>query len=91
MKKPIFKNRSKNPIFEFLNHTAVGTIIFMIIAIPAIALSILVDYLKLIQVQAFTIQVLALLEHAILMIDAAFFISYFLISSIKTLKGIYYE
>ena len=91
MKKPIFKNRSKNPIFEFLNHTFVGTIIFIIIAIPAIALSILVDYLKLIQVQAFTIQVLALLEHAILMIDAAFFISYFLISSIKTLKGIYYE
>lgn len=75
-----------NPILHFGVHTLVGSAIFCIIAAPALGLSFLVLYLETLGVPAFTLSVLTFLEHALLMVDAALFVVYILITAYKAFK-----
>lgn len=75
------------PIAHFAGHTITGTLIFCIIATPAIGLSMLVHWLeKVDEVSRFTIIVLTYLEHAILIVDAVLFVVYLGFTAIHALK-----
>lgn len=71
------------PIVHFAGHTVGGSIIFIIIAMPAIGLSLLVEFLGENGIPQFTITVLTILEHTILVIDAVLFVIYLVVTAIK--------
>lgn len=77
------------PILHFGAHTFVGSMIFCIIAVPAIGLSFLVHYLEGLQVPAFTLSVLTFLEHVLLIVDATLFVVYIVITAYKAFKEMF--
>jgi len=74
------------PIAHFAGHTIVGSTIFVIIAIPAIFLGMTVRWAKTIGVSHYTLQVLDVLEHAILTVDAVVFVVYLTSVTWKAIK-----
>lgn len=75
------------PITNFAVHTLVGTVIFIIISLPAVGLGALVHYLATLGVADFTITTLTFLEHALLLIDSMAVIAYVLITTYREIKG----
>jgi hypothetical protein len=66
------------PILEFAIHALVGTIIFLILATPAVGLNLLVHWLESsLKVEWTIIWLLKAIEYAVILIDGTFFI-YFL-------------
>jgi hypothetical protein len=63
-KKPFYQ-----PLVDVLTHVVIGTLMFCIIAIPAVLLSFLVHWLETLGVSSYSIQLLTLLEHGILTVD----------------------
>jgi len=61
-----------SPIAHFGAHGFVGTIIFLIIMVPAVLLNHLVQYLAKFGISDFTLLILGLLEHAIVLVDGQF-------------------
>lgn len=57
-----------SPIAHFGAHGFVGTIIFLIIMVPAVLLNHLVQYLAKFGISDFTLLILGLLEHAIVLV-----------------------
>jgi hypothetical protein len=74
------------PIVNFAIHSLVGTVIFLIVALPALGLDWLVHFAETAGASAFVIAVLAQLEHAILVFDAVAVLLYIAISTIKEIK-----
>ncbi|AVX93370.1 hypothetical protein [Pseudomonas psychrophila] len=75
-----------SPIAHFAAHCFVGSIIFIIIGLPAVALSFLVHYLETIGVNALTIAVLTTLEVALSVTDALLFLIYLALGIYRALK-----
>lgn len=80
------KRRWWRPQANFFIHAAMGTLVFLIIGIPAVALSLLVHRLESFKVPTFTVSVLTFLEHSILVIDAMTVLIYVTVSTCTELK-----
>jgi hypothetical protein len=74
------------PIVHFSAHTVVGTTIFVIIGLPAVGLSIGIQWLARIGVPAFPLAVLDFVEEALCVIDAGLFLLYVILTSYHALK-----
>lgn len=75
------------PIVNFSVHALVGTVIFLIIGLPAVGLGIFVHHLDAIGgVSKFTIATLTFLEHTILVVDSIAVLSYVTISTYREIK-----
>lgn len=74
------------PVAHFAAHTTIGTVLFGIIAIPAVALNLLVAWLAGLHVGAFIITVLTFLEDAILLIDALLYLVYLGVTAKRAIK-----
>lgn len=75
-----------SPIAHFAAHCTVGFIIFLIVGLPAVALSFLVHYLETIGVSPFTIAVLTTLEAALTIADAILFLIFLCLGIFRALK-----
>lgn len=74
------------PIVHFAAHVTVGSLLFLVIAAPAVGLSLLVHSLEAVNLDSFTVLVLKFLERAILVADAMLFITYLVVTAIKSVK-----
>jgi RsiW-degrading membrane proteinase PrsW (M82 family) len=74
------------PIAHFFGHTVVGTLIFFVIALPAVGLSFFVKWLEHLGIQGLPIQVLTFLEGAILILDALSFLAYLCVTTVKFVR-----
>jgi hypothetical protein len=74
------------PVVHFAAHTFVGSLLFVIVGAPAVGLSMLVHALEAAHLDGFTVEVLAFLEHAILLADAGLFMTYLVVTAIKSVK-----
>ena len=63
--------------------------LFLIVGAPAVGLSMLVHALEAAHVDGFTVLVLSFLEHAILLADAGLFLTYLVVTAIKSVKEIW--
>ncbi|PMV89764.1 MULTISPECIES: hypothetical protein [unclassified Pseudomonas] len=75
-----------SPIAHFAAHCFVGSIIFIIIGLPAVGLSFLVHYLESIGVSSVTIGVLTFLEVALTVTDGLLFLIYLALGIYRALK-----
>ena len=73
-------------IVHFAVHIVVGAFIFILIALPAFGLGLLVQYLAIHGAAPYVIQVLTFLEYAIVTIDAMTFLVYLVITGIHAVK-----
>lgn len=74
------------PVVHFAAHTLIGSLLFVIVGAPAVGLSMLVHALETAHLDGFTVEVLAFLEHAILLADAGLFLTYLVVTAIKSVK-----
>lgn len=75
------------PLINLAIHVVIGSLMFVIIAIPAVGLSFLVTWLETINVAPYTLQLLTLLEHAIVTIDVLSVLAYILTTIYREVKG----
>lgn len=75
-----------SPIAHFGAHGFVGTIIFLIIMVPAVVLNHLVQYLAQIGISSFTLTILGLLEHSVVLVDAGLFLIFLCIGAYRAVK-----
>jgi hypothetical protein len=75
-----------SPVVHFGVHIVVGSLIFVLISMPAFGLGILVQYLAVNGTAPYVIQVLTLLEYAIVTIDAMAFLAYLVITGINAVR-----
>ena len=78
------KQKIWTPIVHFAAHTFVGSIIFLIVGLPAVGLSILVHMLGDAGIDTFTVLVLTLLERVILVADAVLFVVYLSVTALTS-------
>jgi hypothetical protein len=74
------------PIVHFATHTAVGTVIFVVIALPAFGLGQLVHWLTSHGSSDYVIGVLTLLEYAIVTFDAMLLLWHVATTGIAAMK-----
>lgn len=74
------------PVAHFAAHSVVGSLVFIIIALPAFGLGHLVKWLDLQGTSAYVLAVLTYLEYAIVTIDALAFFWHLLYSAYKAFK-----
>ena len=74
------------PIVNFATHAFVGTLVFLIVALPAIGLEHLVHMAEGWGTSSFVISVMVFLERAILVLDAGAVLLYISISTYKEIK-----
>ncbi len=67
-------------------HIVVGSLIFVLISLPAFGLGLLVQYLAMKGTAPYVVQVLTLLEYAIVTIDAMAFFAYLVITGINAVR-----
>jgi hypothetical protein len=82
--------KNHNPLYlllDLITHVFVGTVMFCIIAIPAVGLSLLLKWLAAVPVSTYTLQILTFLEHAIVTIDVATVLVYILSSIYREIKA----
>lgn len=76
-----------HPIVHFLTHTVVGMLIFIVVAIPAVLLDVLVNFLAKHQLAApYLLSVMSLLEKAIFTLDAILVMAYLVVTAIRATK-----
>jgi hypothetical protein len=75
-----------SPVVHFGVHIVVGFLIFVLISLPAFGLGLLVQYLAIHGTAPYVIQVLTLLEYAIVTIDAMAFLAYLVITGIHAVR-----
>lgn len=86
MSKPWWK-----PILQFALHTITGSAIFVVIAMPAVCLSVLNHYLESKGVPRLTLNILTVLEHAILIVDSILFLVYLGLTAMHSIKEMYHS
>jgi hypothetical protein len=74
------------PVVHFAAHAVVGSFVFLIIALPALGLGMLVTWLKTQGTADYVLGVLTTLEYAIVTIDAAAFLWHLVYSTYKAFK-----
>jgi hypothetical protein len=74
------------PVAHFAAHAVVGSLVFVIIALPAMGLGQLVRWLQSQGTSAYVLNVLTLLEYAIVTIDAFALLWHLLYSAYKAFK-----
>lgn len=74
------------PIVHFLTHAVVGSVIFVLVALPAWGLDLLVELLEAHHAKGYTAIVLTLLADAIVTLDALLVLAYFALAALKALK-----
>lgn len=74
------------PIVHFAAHTLVGSLIFVVISLPAFGLGQLVKLLTANGVAPYVANVLTILEYAIVTVDALLFLWHLLTTAYATLK-----
>ncbi|WP_060515401.1 MULTISPECIES: hypothetical protein [Pseudomonas] len=75
-----------NPIAHFAAHGFVGTVIFFIIMVPAVLLNHLVHYLADFGISKFTLDILTLLEQALVLADASLFFIFICIGAYRAIR-----
>ncbi|MBC2692687.1 MULTISPECIES: hypothetical protein [Pseudomonas] len=75
-----------SPIAHFAAHCFVGSIIFIIIGLPAVGLSFLVHKLEAFGVNSLTIGVLTFLETALTITDAFLFLTFLSLGIYRAMK-----
>jgi hypothetical protein len=75
-----------SPVAHFAGHSLVGTLVFIIIALPALGLGFLVSWLRLQGISEYVLGVLTLLEYAIVTLDAAALFLHLVYSAYKAFK-----
>lgn len=75
-----------SPIVHFLTHTLVGSMIFVIIALPAYGLGELVHWLKASGSSEYVVGVFTLLEYAIVTLDAVLLLWHLVTTGIAAMK-----
>ncbi len=75
-----------SPVVHFGVHVVVGSLIFVLISLPAFGLGLVVQYLAVNGTAPYVIQVLTLLEYAIVTIDAMAFLAYLVITGIHAVR-----
>lgn len=75
-----------SPIVHFVTHTLVGSLIFVIIALPAYGLGELVHWLKAHGSSEYVVGVLTLLEYAIVTLDALLLLWHLVTTGIAAIK-----
>jgi hypothetical protein len=74
-------------IREQLLHIVFGSLIFVAIAIAAVALDLLAGYVPSLGVSPFTTHALEFTAHAILVLDLVLFFIYLAVTSVELIKG----
>ena len=74
------------PIVHFATHTAVGSVIFVVIALPAYGIGQLVHWLTNQGASNYVVNVLTLLEHAIVTLDALLLFWHLVTTGIAAMK-----
>jgi hypothetical protein len=80
------KNHWLAPVAHFAAHALVGSLVFVVIALPALGLSLLVHWLESRGAAGYVISVLTALEYVIVTIDAIAFTWHLLYSTYKAFK-----
>ena len=75
-----------SPVVHIGVHVLAGSLIFVLISLPAYGLGLLVQYLAQNGAATYVIQVLTVLEYAIVTLDALVLLTYFVYTSIYSLK-----
>ena len=86
LKSDINGNAWWKPIVHFTTHTAVGSMIFVIIALPAYGLGQLVTWLTSQGASSYVVEVLTLLEYAIVTLDALLLLWHLVTTGITAMK-----
>jgi hypothetical protein len=76
-------------IGHFVGHVALGTLGFVVLAIPAVCLSIAAHYLAEVPVSRFVIEVLLWVHYSLLVIDTIMFAAYILVSTYGAAKELF--
>lgn len=76
------------PVAQIGVHTLVGLLIYLIIAVPAVLLGMAIEYLGKLNLPGFTLAVLEVLEHGILLVDTLLFVVYVGVTGIKAFREI---
>lgn len=74
------------PLADFAGHVFGGSALFLVIAVPAVALSLGVKYLSQIGIAPFTLKVLELLDDSIVVVDATLYMAYLVTTAFKALR-----
>ena len=74
------------PIAAFAGHTIVATVIFIIIAVPAVGLALSLKWLESLGIPAFPLKVLDYLADGLCVLDAAVFFGYIVRTSMAIFK-----
>ncbi len=75
-----------SPVVHFGVHVMVGALIFVLISLPAFGLGLLVQSLAVQGTDPYVVQVLTLLEYAIVTIDAMAFLAYLVITGFNAVR-----
>ena len=75
-----------SPVVHFGVHVLAGSLIFVLISLPAYGLGLLIQYLAQSGAAPYVIQVLTVLEYAIVTLDALVLLTYIVYTSIYFLK-----
>jgi hypothetical protein len=74
------------PISHLAGHIVIGSLLFCVLAAPAVGLSFLVTHLKSLGVSEFTLMIFVGLEHIILVADSVLLLVYIAVTGVKTAK-----
>ncbi len=74
------------PISHLAGHTVIGSLLFCVLAAPAVGLSFLVAHLRSMGVSPFTLTILTALEHLILVTDAFLLVVYIAVTAMRTTR-----
>lgn len=77
------------PISHFATHTAVGAMMLICVALPAVLLAVLIHHLPLLGVDGFTLELLNLLEKTVLVLDAVLFLVYVGSAAYESIKEMF--
>jgi hypothetical protein len=73
-------------VLNFAVHAVVGTVLFIVVGLPALLLNLITLHLSSLGANGFTLAVLTLIEHAILVFDGVAVLVYIGVSTWRELK-----
>lgn len=77
------------PIWEFLIHVLVGTSIFLVIAMPAVALDLLIAYARSsLTLSEFTVSMFAVAKYSLLVVDTSLFLLFLSRTAVRTARSL---
>jgi hypothetical protein len=77
------------PLWEFLIHVLVGTAIFLVVALAAVALSLFVNWLEALKIDTFVVRVVKGLEYFVLCTDALLYVIFIVWAFVQTTRRIW--